>query len=80
MISRIQKWGNSLAVRIPKVFADEINLVENASIRMMLKDGALVITPNDELQWNLEKLLAGVTEENIHGEWETGGPTGKEIW
>ena len=80
MISRIQKWGNSLAVRIPKVFADEINLVENASIRMMLKDGALVITPNDEPQWTLEKLLAEVTEENIHAEWEIGGPTGKETW
>ncbi len=80
MISRIQKWGNSLAVRIPKVFADEMSLAENASIRMMLKDGALVITPNDEPQWTLEKLLAGVTAENIHGEWETGGPTGKETW
>ena len=80
MISRIQKWGNSLAVRIPKVFADEINLVENASIRMMLKDGALVITPGDEPKWNLEELLAGVTEENIHADWETGGPTGKETW
>lgn len=78
MISRIQKWGNSLAVRIPKAFADEMNLAENASIRMMLKDGALIITPNDEPKWSLEELLAGVSDENIHGEWETGGPTGKE--
>jgi antitoxin MazE len=80
MITRIQKWGNSLAVRIPKAFADEMNLVENASIRMMLKDGALIIAPDDEPKWNLEELLAEVTEENIHGEWETGGPAGKEPW
>ncbi len=80
MISRVQKWGNSLAVRIPKAFADEMNLVENASIRLMLKDGALIITPDAEPKWNLDELLAGVTDENIHGEWETGGPTGKEPW
>lgn len=78
--SRIQKWGNSLAVRIPKAFADEMKLAENASIRMMLKDGALIITPDDESKWNLEELLAGVTEENIHGEWETGEPAGEEQW
>jgi antitoxin MazE len=80
MISRIGKWGNSLAVRLPKAFADEMNLSENASIRMMLKDGTLIIAPEREPRRNLEELLAGVTDENIHGEWETGGPKGKEPW
>ena len=80
MVSRIGKWGNSLAVRLPKAFADEMNLADNASIRMMLKEGALIIIPDREPKSNLEELLAGVTEENIHGEWETGGPTGKEPW
>jgi len=80
MISRIGKWGNSLAVRIPKAFADEMELVENASILMMLKDGSLIIVPDREPKRRLEELLAGVTEENIHGEWETGGPKGKEPW
>ena len=80
MVSRVQKWGNSLAVRIPKAFADEMNLVENSSIRMMLKDGSLIITPGDEPKWNLEELLAGVTKENVHSEWETGEPAGKEPW
>jgi antitoxin MazE len=80
MISRIGKWGNSLAVRLPKAFADEMNLAENASIRIMLKDGTLIIAPEREPKRNLDELLAGVTEENIHGEWETGGPTGKEPW
>lgn len=80
MIRRIQKWGNSLAVRIPKAFADEMKLAENASIRMMLEDGALIIKPDDESKWKLEKMLAEVTEENIHGKWETGEPSGKEPW
>lgn len=80
MISRVQKWGNSLAVRIPKVFADEMNLAEGASVQMMLKEGVLIITPNDEPKWDLEELMAGVTDENINDEWETGGPAEKESW
>jgi len=80
MISRIRKWGNSLAVRLPKVFADEMNLVENASILMMLKDGKLIIAPEREPKLKLEDLLAGVTPENTHSEWETGRPVGKEPW
>jgi antitoxin MazE len=80
MITRVQKWGNSLAVRIPKAFADEMKLGENSSVQMMLEDGALIIKPDDESKWSLEELLAGVTEENIHAEWETGEPAGKEPW
>ena len=80
MISRILKWGNSLAVRIPKVFADEINVAENTSIQMVLKEGALQITPVVETGWDLDDLLASVMDENLHGEWETGQAVGKEQW
>lgn len=80
MISRIGKWGNSLAVRLPKAFADEMNLAENSSVVLMLKDGTLIIAPDRETKWKLEDLLAEVTPENIHGEWETGRPVGKEPW
>lgn len=80
MRTRIQKWGNSLAVRIPKPFADEMGTSENSSILMMIEEGALVIMPDQEGAWSLEALLAGVTDENIHGEWESGGPEGREQW
>ena len=80
MVTHVQKWGNSLAVRIPKAFADEIKLVENASIQMMLKDGALMIFPEQQTDWSLEDLLADVTDQNTHGEWETGSASGKETW
>ena len=80
MVTHVQKWGNSLAVRIPKAFADEIKLVENASIQMMLKDGALMIFPEQQTDWSLEDLLADVTDQNTHGEWDTGSASGKETW
>jgi len=80
MVTRVQKWGNSLAVRIPKAFADEMKMAENASIDMMVKEGALVIVLENETEWRLADLLAGVTDDNIHGEWDTGPTSGKEIW
>ena len=80
MRGRIQKWGNSLALRIPKSFADEIGLGQNSSIQLMIKEGTLVVTPEREPQWRLEELLEKVTEANIHREWETGSAEGDEIW
>lgn len=80
MRTKVQKWGNSLALRIPKVYADEIRIEANASIDMTMKDGVLIITPVVENQSAFEKLLAGVTEENIHHEWDTGPAEGEELW
>ena len=80
MESRVQKWGNSLALRIPKAFADEMGLENNSSVKIMLKEGSLVVTPAEGQKWTLERLLSDVTEENKHHEWETGAPQGEEIW
>jgi len=73
MKTRVQKWGNSLAVRIPKAFADEMGMGPNAPVEMMLEEGALVIRPDRDRAWDLDSLLAGVTDENIHAEWEAEG-------
>jgi len=80
MLTRVLKWGNSLAVRIPKAFADEMRISENASIQMTMGEDALVITPVRDKEWTLNGLLSAVTDANLHEEWETGLPMGKEEW
>jgi antitoxin MazE len=80
MKARVQKWGNSLAIRIPKPVADEIGLGRNTSVQLMLKEGALVVTPEREPRWRLEELLKNVTDNNIHREWETGSAESDELW
>jgi len=80
MLTRIQKWGNSLAVRIPKVMADELKLGAGASVQLSMKDQALVIEPVAEKSWPLDILLAGITDENRHGEWDSGKTMGRETW
>ena len=78
MKTSVQKWGNSLAVRIPKSFAEEMGVGNNAPVEMSLEEGALVIKPDRDKAWDLGSLLAGVTDENIHPAWETEGAEAAE--
>ncbi|MBW1981421.1 MAG: AbrB/MazE/SpoVT family DNA-binding domain-containing protein [Deltaproteobacteria bacterium] len=77
---RIQKWGNSLALRIPKAFAAETNLKQNSLVEISLVEGKIVVSRASETAYSLEDLLVGVTEENRHSEIDFGPPVGKEIW
>jgi antitoxin MazE len=78
--ARIQKWGNSLAVRIPKPFALEVGLVKDAEVEISVDEGSLVISPRPTRSYHLAELLAGVRKDNIHREADTGVPVGREAW
>jgi antitoxin MazE len=80
MKTRVQKWGNSLALRIPKSFAEEAGLHENATVELSLAEGRLVVRPVLPQPLTLEELLRGITDENLPGEWDTGPAVGKEAW
>ena len=80
MKTRVQKWGNSLALRIPKSFAIEIGLQRETSVEVSLADGKLVITPIAKPKPSLKQLLAKVTKENLHHEVDTGSAVGNETW
>ena len=80
MITKIQKWGNSLGIRLPSVFIKELELKDNSSVEIKLADKKIVIEPVKIVQYDLDELLSKVSEENIHEEIIFYGPEGKEIW
>jgi antitoxin MazE len=80
MKSRVQRWGNSLALRIPKVFAAEAGLHEDTAVELSLVKGKVVVQSLSAPPLTLDELLRGVTEENLHGEWDTGPAVGREVW
>ncbi|MBI4294703.1 MAG: AbrB/MazE/SpoVT family DNA-binding domain-containing protein [Chloroflexi bacterium] len=80
MQRRIQKWGNSLALRIPKSFAQEIGLDRDVPVNVSLEDGRLIVVPVTESPLTLERLLEQVTEDNIHREVDIGPAVGEEQW
>ena len=73
----IQKWGNSLGVRIPALYAREFDLKDGSAVEILEEEGRLVIVPKRDA---LEDLLSLVTEENRHASVETGSPVGREEW
>ena len=70
MKTRIQKWGNSLAVRIPKSFATDAGLHANAAVDLSLVKGSIVVKPLAPQPLSLKELLRGVTDDNLPGEWD----------
>lgn len=79
MKGRIQKWGNSLAIRIPKPFANEIKLDNNSEVEISIKDGALIIEPKIK-EIDLDELLSRVNKKNLHKLLDFGPPVGREVW
>lgn len=77
MQARVQKWGNSLAIRIPKTLAVRIGLTEGTPVEFSLHDDAITIRAE---RYDLETLLAAITPDNLHEEIDTGKPVGREAW
>ena len=80
MRTRVQRWGNSLAVRIPRSFAAELQLDNDSEVDLTLIDGKLALTPVSVPRFTLDELLAGINETNMHQEVDTGSASGKEEW
>lgn len=79
MKGEVQMWGNSLAVRIPRAFANEIHLTNNSEVEISLKNGVLRVEPVLE-EVDFEKLLEKVNEDNLHDLVGFGMPRRKEVW
>jgi antitoxin MazE len=80
MQTKIKKWGNSLALRIPKSFALNAKLRQDELVDLSIDKEKIIIAPIGEKGYLLDELLEGVSENNLHGEFDTGAPIGKEIW
>ncbi len=80
MLTKVQKWGNSLALRIPKAFARDAQLENDSFVEINIVEGQIIITPVVAPSWTLEELLAGINKKNIHHEVDTGSAIGNEVW
>ncbi|MEW6368201.1 MAG: AbrB/MazE/SpoVT family DNA-binding domain-containing protein [Acidobacteriota bacterium] len=78
MTARVQKWGNSLALRLPKALVDEFRLERGSAVELRVLDGKLVIETHRPPQYRLDDLLKVVSKRNIHAEVKSGRPVGRE--
>jgi antitoxin MazE len=84
MIVEFRKWGNSLAVRIPRSYANAIHASDGKRVELTIKNGALVLQPlakpRRKRRYSLDELLAGMTRDNVPQEVAWGPPRGNEAW
>lgn len=75
----IAKWGNSLALRLPRHVAHDANLTEGVAVELTVKDGTVVVTPVRK-KYKLDDLIAAMNVENAHSEVDWGEAEGDEVW
>lgn len=80
MKTTAQKWGNSLAVRVPKSVATQVGLKPQDHLEIEVQDGNVVLKPHVRRTYCLDDLVKGITPQNRHSEVDTGTPVGREIW
>lgn len=80
MNATVQKWGNSLALRIPSSVAKELALGRGSSVEVAVEEGTLVVRPAKRRKLALRSLLNGVTKSNLHAAVDWGAPAGKEAF
>ena len=80
MKTTAQKWGNSLAVRVPKSVATQVGLKPQDNLEIEVQDGNVVLKPHVRRTYRLDDLVKGITPQNRHSEVDMGTPVGREIW
>ena len=80
MHSKLQKWGNSIGVRLPVKLIRELQLDSGSEVDIKAIRGRLVITPIRPTGFALEELLSQITDDNLHDETDWGQKTGRESW
>ncbi|MBI4599351.1 AbrB/MazE/SpoVT family DNA-binding domain-containing protein, partial [Candidatus Uhrbacteria bacterium] len=80
MIQKIDRWGNSLGVRLPKQLTKQLSLSEGSAVVVTLEKNALMLRPQKRKDETLKQLLERITSDNLHDEVCWGEPQGKEIW
>lgn len=80
MTVNVARWGNSLAVRLPKHVIEAAGLAEGAAVDVTVSNDGTITLRSTKPEYTLQELVDGVTRENVHRETLWGKPTGKEIW
>jgi antitoxin MazE len=80
MTAVVAKWGNSLAIRIPKAISEQASITEGTSIDITVEGNSIIVTPRKRKKYTLDELLEGMTPDKFHPELETGNAVGNEHW
>jgi antitoxin MazE len=79
MNAEVKKWGNSLAVRLPKSFVDNFKMTNGSKVELVLKKNSIEIVPKQPREYSLKSMLQNINENSLHDEIDTGHSVGAEL-
>jgi antitoxin MazE len=80
MRAKVQRWGNSLGVRLPKKLADDVHVADGSLVELSVERGRLLLSPIVEPTYTLAELVAGISPRNRHASVDWGPARGHEVW
>ena len=82
MVTRVQKWGNSQGVRIPRKVMDEAKIDVGDEVEVTVEAGRILVEPSQRVRgkYRLEDLIARMPEDYIPQEEDWAEPVGREEW
>lgn len=78
-MSKIERWGNNLAIRIPHSLANSLRLSPGKSVTISVREGALIVRPCNPVKHSLRELLRKIKPKHLHSETNFGSDQGSEI-
>ena len=78
-MATVQKWGNSLAIRIPHALAGQLDITEGTTVDLCVRDGELIVRPDRSPKLSLSALLKDCKPSQLHGETDLGIDVGREV-
>ena len=78
-MAAIQRWGNSLAVRIPGTLAKQLKVQAGTPVELRVERGTLVLRPQRQPKYRLKDLLRNCKPSQLHGEIDFGSDLGREV-
>lgn len=79
MRTTVKTWGNSLAVRLPRAFADEVGITEDTPVDISVQEGSIILSPVEGRKKRLAKLVSLMTADSLHSDDDFGDSVGREL-
>ena len=76
----VSKWGNSLALRLPKEISSTLDIINGSRVNIRVRKSKIEISLVEKESFTLDSLLSGINEDNLHKEISTGSSLGNESW
>ncbi|MEX0614117.1 MAG: AbrB/MazE/SpoVT family DNA-binding domain-containing protein [Pirellulales bacterium] len=82
MVTKVQKWGNSQGLRVPKAVLEEAQIGVGDEVRIVVRRGRIILEPVSKVRgkYDLKKLVARIPKGYRAEEIDWGAPVGKEAW